>query len=335
MLSEFALSRFVLHLIAEDTIILPPYKGSALRGGFGWAFKKVVCTMRAKPCEDCLLRSRCIYNYVFETEPAEGSEVLRNYRRVPHPFVIEPPEETKRVYEPGHAITFNIVLIGRAIGYLPYFIYTFEELGRMGIGKEKGKYRLCSVSQILPDSEHAVYSETDRKLRGFKQLKLADYMRENTRSDSAGNNGETEALDMEILTPLRIVTEGDLVVDLKFHHLISSLLRRASTLMYFHCGKRLEADFRGIIERARSVETDSNGLKWHDWERYSQRQGARMKLGGLVGRLSFKGRLREFMELLKLGELVHTGKGTAFGLGRYVTRQTPDKGVSHKYTSDF
>jgi CRISPR/Cas system endoribonuclease Cas6 (RAMP superfamily) len=59
-------------------------------------------------------------------------------------------------------------------------------------------------------------------------------------------------------------------------------------------------------------------IRWRDWERYSARQDARMKMGGFVGEVEYAGAIGEFVPLLKLGERVHIGKGTGFGLGRYV-----------------
>ncbi len=61
-------------------------------------------------------------------------------------------------------------------------------------------------------------------------------------------------ITLNFLTPTRIVVKEDLVVDLEFHHLIRSLLRRISTLSYFHCEKRLDLDFKGLIDRAKKVE---------------------------------------------------------------------------------
>ncbi|MBI5326725.1 MAG: CRISPR system precrRNA processing endoribonuclease RAMP protein Cas6 [Deltaproteobacteria bacterium] len=311
MLDNFYFSKFSLSLKAKDPIVMPPYKGSTFRGGFGHAFKKIVCTVKRQTCDNCLLKSKCIYCYIFETPPPEGSKALRNYKSIQHPFVIEPPLEKKTTYLPGETLLFNLLLIGRATEYLPYFIYTFDELGKLGIGKGRGKYELLEVKHLMTDGRYEpIYSSNDRTLKGSCNILTAsDIMR--------AKKENIKTLRLNFLTPLRIISDGDLVVDFKFHHLIRSLLRRVSTLSYFHCGKRLELDFKGLIERAEKIETVSSELKWYDWERYSARQDVRMKMGGLIGKIDFKGNMEEFMPLIRLGEFIHAGKGTSFGLGKY------------------
>jgi hypothetical protein len=66
---------------------------------------------------------------------------------------------------PGDAVIFNLLLIGRAIDYLPYFIYTFEELGKVGIGKGRGKYSLTYVSPLK------IFGEVDF-LHAFREASL-------------------------------------------------------------------------------------------------------------------------------------------------------------------
>jgi len=42
-----------------------------------------------------------------------------------------------------------------------------------------------------------------------------------------------------------------------------------------------------------------------------------MKLGGFLGNITFEGDLKEFIPFIKLGEYIHIGKQTSFGLGKY------------------
>jgi CRISPR/Cas system endoribonuclease Cas6 (RAMP superfamily) len=42
-----------------------------------------------------------------------------------------------------------------------------------------------------------------------------------------------------------------------------------------------------------------------------------MKMGGFMGEIAYEGELREFWPYISLGEHVHVGKGSGFGLGRY------------------
>ena len=42
-----------------------------------------------------------------------------------------------------------------------------------------------------------------------------------------------------------------------------------------------------------------------------------MKMGGFVGEITFEGDIEPFMPILKAGEVLHVGKGTGFGLGKY------------------
>jgi hypothetical protein len=105
---------------------------------------------------------------------------------------------------------------------------------------------------------------------------------------------------------------------MSFELLVRNLLRRVSLLAAVHGRGRLELDYRGLIALAREVRMSKCALRWHDWERYSNRQQTKMNMGGFIGEVDYRGgALREFLPLIAAGEILHVGSGTSFGLGRY------------------
>lgn len=314
---------------------MPPYKGSTLRGGFGNAFRRVVCALKKTDCSSCILKEKCVYSYVFETPPPSATKMMTKYTHAPHPFIIEPPPEKRQAYKPGDEITFGITLIGRAMDYLPYFVYTFDELGKLGIGKDRGKYLLKTVkSESLnvsglgancdtpsQSTDDIIYTSDTKTLKSFSPSILnleSDILNSGKSATGPFLNLESDILNLHFVTPTRIVYDGHLTLDLEFHMLVRQLLRRISLLAYFHCGEDIsDWDFRGIIEKAKGVKVVAGNLRWYDWERFSARQDTRMKMGGFVGEIAFQGNIGPFMPLIKAGEVLHVGKGTSFGLGRF------------------
>lgn len=313
--------KFSFTIEPSESIFLPVYKGSTFRGGFGNTFRKILCALKRKECDDCILKTSCIYAYVFETLPLSDTEPMSmgKYERVPHPFVIEPPSETTREYSHGEQMTFGLCLIGRAVELLPYFILTFEELGNIGLGKGRGKYRLMSVSAHNNGVIQVVYSGSDKTVRrvAHESIELPENIEE-ARVLSRGAP-EMKNMTLHFKTPARVLYQRRLVENLEFHVLVRHLLRRLQLLYYFHCGRQpVDWDHKRFILEAEDVTIADSCLEWHDWERYSTRQKRRMKMGGLVGSITYEGNISPFMPLLRAGEIFHVGKGTSFGLGKYV-----------------
>ncbi|GAX62165.1 hypothetical protein SCALIN_C28_0369 [Candidatus Scalindua japonica] len=267
-----------------------------------------------------MVKATCVYSYIFETSPPEETEILRLYKNVPHPFVIEPALTLQRLFKKGEEITFDLVLIGKAIQYLPYFIYTFDELGRIGIGKGKGKFHLKSVTSEVEGSDQEERSEAAIKnsiIYSGEEKILHNHFRVMTAKDISPLNNSLSKITIEFLTPTRMVFKERLVKELEFHHMIRTLLRRVSSLSYFHCDELLDLDFKALIEKAESITCTERKTRWYDWQRYSARQETRMKMGGFIGKTVFEGDIEEVMPLVALGEYIHVGKGTVYGLGKY------------------
>lgn len=308
ILNKLEIAKYYFLLRAREELYLPPYKGSTLRGGFGTIFRKICCVNKEViNCIDCPLKDRCAYAYIFETSPSLDSKRLKNLIEIPRPFIIEPPLEAKRVYKEDETLEFNLILIGKAIDYLPYFIFTFNELGKIGIGKDKRRYELLSCFNHKRDK---IYDSKDEILRdNNSKINIEEEI------DSFSLRPDT--LGISFLTPTRIKIKGDLVTRPEFYVLVKALIHRITALAYFHCEEELVFDYHLLISKTERIKIKKSNLRWLDWERYSSRQNTRMKLGGFLGRVIYEGNFKEFLPLLILGKYTHIGKNCTFGLGRY------------------
>ncbi|MBW2039915.1 MAG: CRISPR system precrRNA processing endoribonuclease RAMP protein Cas6 [Deltaproteobacteria bacterium] len=303
--------RYHFSCVFEDGAILPWYKGSTFRGVFGHALKKVVCALKRQDCKDCLLREKCIYSIVFETPtPEDVPGAKKRIASAPHPYVIEPPETTRTHYKKGEPFEFALLLFGKANDYLPYFIYAFEQMGQLGIGRRNGNKRAgFLLKSVSVDNGTIIYANHDKKIRHglFTQELLVE------RTDGIK---PIRSLELTLKTPLRLKYENRLRAELPFHVLVRAILRRISSLNNFHGNGEPALDYRGLAQRAKSVETNKSSLRWFDWRRYSNKQDQAMLMGGMVGQVTYSGDLTEFVPLIRFCEKVHLGKQTSFGLGR-------------------
>ncbi|NTW72778.1 MAG: CRISPR system precrRNA processing endoribonuclease RAMP protein Cas6 [Eubacteriaceae bacterium] len=319
-LSSLCIARFRFTIVPTEEIRLPEYKGSAFRGGFGHAFKRAACITRDRYCDSCILKSACAYYRVFESKVSpETAERLRLGSDAPHPFVIEPPMTEQGYFQPGDRLTFSLVLIGSAVGQLPFFVYAFMILGEnFGIGKGRGRFRLLSVE----DENGKQLFDNGNLSGGFVIRSAGEIMGQ---VHDAGDRNIT----LRFETPLRMKTtygreSRGLVTRMDDHDavrvLLKSLYHRAFVLNQLYGAEVQEEpyDSRNLPLVDGDVDVVGSDTFWYDWERFSQRQKHHMKLGGLMGEITLGGKVEQYMPLLRLGEYLHVGKGTGFGLGKIV-----------------
>jgi hypothetical protein len=296
----------------ESKARLPTYKGSTFRGVFGHALKSIVCALKHRTCDQCLLKTQCIYALVFETHHAIPPPAGLRIVAPPHPFVIEPPPTEKTDFSAGDSFDFNLILFGQINRNLPYFIYAFDRMGDIGIGKKingrRGRFDLKAVEQ----DGHILYSGEDQRLDVND-----DFSRLTLKQPEKVPNPHGSRLKITLKTPLRLKFQNRFSAELPFHLLVRAMLRRTDTLLRCYGDQTPDMDFKGLVRRAqavRIVESESD-LHWFDWQRYSQRQDQKMLMGGILGSVTYEGAIEEFLPLVKFCEKTHIGKQTAFGLG--------------------
>ena len=294
-----------LHFRATVDLRLPAYTGSAWRGAFGHALKRLVCVTREPACPPCLLYRSCIYPYLFETPPDPGVGKLTQYPAAPHPYLLIPDEHGGRV-PAGETLTVDVTLFGHGNRHLPYVIHAMDQAGQRGLSKDRGALTLLRVAQADGADWRPIYVPGGNLTPLPAVAPVAPPC--------------PERLILRLLTPLRLNSEDRLVSQdrFRFHHLFSNLLRRISLLTAFHTDDPLETDFAGLTRAARALNLTLSRLRWHEWARFSSRQDTLVKMGGLVGEIGLEGAgLEPFWPYLWLGQWTHAGKGAVMGLGRY------------------
>jgi len=333
--SALRIGLFRFTLAPLQTLLVPAVnKGNMLRGGFGHAFRGLCCIPQCKDTRICPLVGSCPYKAVFEPSPPPGAEFLSKNQDIPRPFVFRAPQTRQTRFEKGERFEFELVLIGHAIDFLPYFVLSFRALAAEGLGLNRARCTLEKVGDIgvVPvGGEPAVaavsdgaprprliYSAEDQLLRATESTSAGEWIKSRVQQVSSGSgNGAIQRVTIRFLTPTLLRADGEVVRQPEFHHLFKRLRDRINALGAFFGDGPLDADFRGLGERAEKIRTVSAQINWLERFRTSSRTRQRHELSGFVGDTTYEGELREFLPWLALGELAHVGKHTAWGNGRY------------------
>lgn len=278
------------------------YKGSMLRGSLGYNLRKGLCMARKQNCLDCILAQNCIFQRIFSPTPLNG--INR-----PAPFCLEPELDEKREFASGELFSFNLKLFAYAVDYLPFYVQAFRMAGEKGMGRSQASGRFV-IEDILSRGI-SIYDPENANLN----IPLPQGLPNLDEISPCDDNGK---LLLHLRTPLRHKSNNHFTASLKFTDILHLILRRIKALRSIEGIDWSLPQKRYALLRAYADEATitDNGLYWHDWTRYSSRQGSYMKFGGLLGRITYQGKLSVFRNFLLLASIAHLGKQTSFGLGR-------------------
>ena len=305
-MNPLAVARYQFNFEVQDTLHLNFYSGSMLRGVFGHALRHLACMTKMANCKECPLYRTCPYPEIFETPPPEQHS-LQDFSQIPAPYVIEPPPMGERVYRAGEILSFSMVLMGRAMWQLPLIIFAWQRAFVRGVGKYESRAKLLNVIfEPNQPSQQLIFDTLQNEVilehspLGFEQF------------------NSPNQLTLSVITPLRIQQKGRVLFsDMQGRDFVMSLVRRYYLLQEFHGENYEPPNFSDLAEKAQAVQCENN-LKWCSWDRYSNRQQQKMTMGGVVGQLTLSGELKPFLSLLHLGQWLHAGNKTSFGMGLYV-----------------
>ncbi len=289
---------------SPKNIELPVFQGSTIRGVFGKALKSAFCVMHHRDCEKCLVKDSCGYFDIFESIDGKSSLKLKGMEKKPHPYILIPPE--KNIYLKDEIFYFRMTLLGNDLNRIPYLLYAFEKMGNLGFGKSREKLELFMVKDGVSGKvimENGVYYKENLSLNQLHRLneREGDYL--------------SNSLLLRWMTPVKLVRDGKVVRQLDSVNFQRAIYRRF-TMVHRIYGILDESDLEDL-SLLEIVPLDSN---FKEWNRYSNRQKRKVKMEGISGMLRVFPKTRKNLELLTTLRILHLGKATAFGLGRYKLR---------------
>jgi hypothetical protein len=320
--------RYRLRLIPRSPLVLPYYgRGAILRGAFGISLRSLVCHDMTLECRACPLRPQCPYPATFEAAPPDNGDRLSNFSDVPRPFVFDPPSCERAEFRPGETVEFGLTAVGRASHLVPYFVTAFRKLADDGLGPRRAKFDLAEVVALgcqgneaasrhrgsgePPETiETAIYKNTEPLLHtGAPAWRAHDLVR--------AKDGSLTRITLRFATPVDLRDRGVSVEIPEFGPLIRRLRDRASSLAVFFGDGPLALDFKGVSALADTVRLVENGTRLVSVNRHSSRTGQRHDLGGFIGEATYEGEaIGTLMPLVRVGEVIHVGKHSAFGNGQ-------------------
>lgn len=314
-MKDILFNKYLINLKSLQDGFISDFAGSMIRGALFASLRELVCLTKSEICKDCIVWEQCVYSFFFETPIIKSSNYIKIKETPPHPFIIEPSYPHRHFIEKDKALSFSIILIGKGIVYLPHIICAIIRMIEKGMGKKKLKFSLENIELQQGDNKNIVIYDNEKLMEHpiiYKSYSFFD------------KSYEANEVTLNFLTPLRIKHQGHLCKDLSFEILMKNILRRLTFLSLFYGegnDKKNELEnenINSLLEKAKQINKVSDSTSWVDLSRFSFRQKQSMQLGGIKGKVIFEGSLSEFIPYLKLCELLHVGKNTSFGLGKYV-----------------
>lgn len=315
-------------LLPEREIRFPPNPVNTLRGALGFQLKRLACFQKVHErttCHGCPAEAACVYAACFETggQDAARPAAFGGNLDLPHLLVLEARFSAAAAIPAGQAVTFGLALFGRAVEAVPWMVQALRETARVGLTTERVPCRLAAVTA---DSGVPLYDPETERLQPWVPERLVLPV-----PDPADRAADRVTVRFLTPTSFKDKATGRVRPEVEFHRLVMSLCRRLTAFVTLDGGSPPPWDFAALARLAREVRVVASDLEFAPWERFSTKQAARIRFGGVLGRVTYAGPLRPFRPLLEAGQWLRVGRGTSFGQGRYVLEAAETAGGKNDF----
>lgn len=297
-----------------ESIVFDAQAGSALRGALYQSLSENFCSEPGIPlspdhtehCPVCWLLA------------AEDPNASRG-ENIPRPLTVEPPVGDT-LFHPSRSLAFGFSLIGKAQNLFPYLARAVERMGRIGVGKGRGRFRLTGISEYSP------LLDAERPLLNGRVVSAPTLQVTTPRVMEAASTMPQARITLEFLTPLRLIKNEQLVKYPDPLTFLQRLLERCQGMVAYYAdtpssgidtNARWAAELDQIKNAAAGIRIAYDDTQWAEAHSGSRRQGRYTPISGLVGTVRFEGDLSSVLPWFLWGASLHVGKNAVKGNGWY------------------
>lgn len=303
LLQDIKYTELMFKLRFLENTNLPRYKTLMLNGALLSILSKLYC-INDKKCNDCKIVSRCIIQRLLGSNyEAHIPLVLQGDRFFPYYIVNCNNERTS--FNKCQELVFSVKLIDHAIEFTSQFIYAFDFLGEVGLGRAKAKYDLIGIynNKDQPIFEKGILHESNITIKS-----ILDYI--NQRKESI--HGQ---ISLEFLTPYVVEKKYKNDFDLNIHNIFFSIRNRLTSLKFL-CEKDMELLFQlldsGIISKS------SLSIIKIDYPIKEKNQSE--IIIGFKGKICFTKEAYEYLNFLLACENLSIGAHILLGYGKFIIK---------------
>ncbi len=305
--SVFDIRYIKLHFTIEymEDSVMPKYKASSLRGGMGEMLLRANC-IRDRQCEDCDFESECLIRRIMYSRMDIQPAFMSSGDRIG--YVVE-CEDYREEFRRGDRTDFSLILFGKTICYFSQIINALYALGMNGLGKNKSRFSIISItnSKRIP-----IMNGSDIDMSKYEVSTVSDYITFRHRQIDSGGGADL----LKFQSPTSIKYRQQEITEFDINAIVEAACRRIYML---DCFEGIESNLtsRDYQDTLQIPEVLNEYHHQVSVKRYSNHKKSAMYLHGIEGELALDQITGDLLNILIAGELVHIGKNTSFGFGRY------------------
>lgn len=243
-------------------------------------------------------------------------------RDVPRAFTVEPPPPYSHIAS-KRRFRFGVTLFGSADALMPYLFRALPEMGKLGIGKGRGTFRLLQIYEVSPLNDTSRVIMHHQRVVDRPRLTVT-----HQRVMEELGMRRADEVTLRFLSPMRLIESGSLVHTPKLGTLLRRLIERAQVLVerYSPSDESIAARLIWKDEWQRignlGDQIDATGFlldasRWVNIQSYSRARGRATPIGGFVGQARWRINSPDVLTWLLWGQSLHVGKNAAKGDGYF------------------